>query len=113
MSVIKDGIQHICRRLDDIRDLLHVMHQEQKTLNRLVEKTKDEAVVMNDLLEEQQEDLEELLTVPYRGTLEVKPVETTDGKTMFLVTGEQLSDLLMACRSATLQMKEREAHDDE
>lgn len=109
-------LKRICDHLEVISDRVRVARDlcadGVDKINRIalkVDRIRDETIVMSAALE----DMKELPIAPCRSTLEVKPVETTDGKTMFLVTGEQLSDLLMACRSATLQMKEREAHVDE
>lgn len=137
MVYIKRALDHICRRLDDINAAKYPMISIEKEAN----KAKDELVTIADLIndvaemrEEAQEfnlnwkrDMEiyagdlltelhllrEQLAVDNKPKeLKVQPVETSDGKTLFLVTGEELSELLTACRGAVLKMK-GENHENE
>lgn len=105
MRKVNEALNHICHRLDDIRDLLRSVLQEQVDIKQYAMKVKDEAVEIADLLEDQNEQLDMLLSMPGGRTLEVKPVETTDGKSMFLVSGDELANLLQACSGATVRMK--------
>ncbi len=105
MRKVNEALNHICHRLDDIRDLLRSVLHEQGDIKSIAMRAKDEAVVISDLLEDQNEQLDMLLSTPGGRVVEVKAVETTDGKSMFLVSGDELVDLLQACSGATMRMK--------
>ena len=113
MSAIKDGINHICRRLDDIHGLLRKVAEIADDSKQLTEAIRlntvgirREIVTQNDMLNDFGEMLEELPEGKTAGEVTVKPVETGSGEKLFLVTGEELCNLLEACKGAKLTMKE-------
>lgn len=114
MGVIKDGIQHICHRQDDIRELnrcrldeLAKINDTQTKILQVLEVIRRELVTQNDMLndffDEKEQESEE------RHTLTVRPAETNGKEALFVVTGEDLASLLEACSGATLRMKKKEA----
>lgn len=107
MSVIKDGIQHICRRLDDIRGLMRDINQESTAQSHELAVIRRELVTQNNTLCDLMEKLEEAQNANSAPTITVKPVDTSKGETLFLVTGDELCNLLEACKGATVRMKER------
>ena len=106
MGVIKDGIKHICKRLDDIKSLLNVeMYQLHNNQLREMDKIKKELVTMNDMLNDFGEMLEEMTQGDADHTIQVQQVNSSKGETLFLVTGDGLCNLLEACKGATVRMK--------
>lgn len=105
MRKLNDALDQMCSLLDSIKMVLSKVLQVQCEISRDVLKVKEEAVEIADLLEDQNEQLDMLLSMPGGRTVEVKPVETTDGKSMFLVSGDELANLLQACSGATVRMK--------
>ena len=141
MGYIKRALEHICRRQDEIRALNECQLSTMQRIEEASRKAKDELVTIADLINDVAEMREEaqefnlkwkmgmetyasdmltelrLLREQLAGTgkpneLKVQPVETSNGKTLFLVTGEELSELLTACRGAVLKMK-GENHENE
>lgn len=108
MGVMKDGINHICKRLDDIRTLLQQIKYEAEGIRQGVEVTRRETNTRNNMINDFCGDLLEALKEgkPPKD-LTVQPVEAPGGEKLFLVTGEELCNLLEACRGAKLQMKEK------
>lgn len=106
MGVIKDGIKHICKRMDDIKSLLNVeLYQLQNNQLRELDKIKKEIVAMNDMLNDFGEMLEDLTQGDADHTIQVQPVNSSKGETLFLVSGDELCNLLEACKGATVRMK--------
>lgn len=123
MGVIKDGIKHICKRLDDLRDIeRNKMDWLQKIAigcSRSHSDLMTLANILNDLSEklEKKKAFDECWKMDMRNciakmaekdtkqTITVEPVETSKGETLFLVSGDELCNLLEACKGATVRMK--------
>lgn len=101
MGVIKDGVNHICKRLDDIHALLKVIVEVEIDKKQVLE------VIRNNVKSDRSEMKEWLKTGKKPQDLTVQPVEKSNGEKLFLVTGEELCNLLEACKGAKLQMKEK------
>lgn len=108
MGVIKDGVNHICKRLDDIRTMLQQIKYEAEAIRRRVDAIHSEIDTRNDMINDFCGDLLEALKEgkPPK-ELTVQPVEAPGSEKLFLVTGEELCNLLEACKGAKLQMKEK------
>lgn len=107
MGVMKDGINHICKRLDDIRMLLMKIAETESDKRQVLEGLRRELVTQNNVLCDFGEMLEEAKTGKPPKDLTVQPVEKSNGEKLFLVTGEELCNLLEACRGAKIRMKEK------
>ena len=108
MGVIKDGINHICKRLDDIRMLLMKIADTERNSQLELDRIRCEILTRNERINNFCGDLlEELKEGKAPKELTVQPVETSGGEKLFLVTGEELCSLLEACKGAKLQMKEK------
>ena len=114
MGVIKDGINHICRRLDDIRDLNRCQLAELQKSSEAQRESKDELVALlvalnnmlcdfGEMLEEQKEKQQD------QQLLRVMPAENAGKEALFVVTGDELANLLEACSGATVRMKKKES----
>ena len=106
MGVMKEGINHICKRLDDIRTLLMKIAETESDKRQVLEGLRRELVTQNNVLCDFGEMLEEVKAGEPPKDLTVQPVERSNGEKLFLVTGEELCNLLEACRGAKIRMKE-------
>lgn len=110
MGKIKDALGHICHRLDDIRDLSRMQLSTVVEIKTDQKKIKDELVSLNNMLSDFGEMLEEQQTAGQDAQLlRVMPAENAGKETLFVVTGDELANLLEACSGATLRMKKKEA----
>ena len=110
MGKIKDALDHICHRMDEIRDLNRCHLAELQKISEAQRKSKDELVALNNMLSDFGEMLEEQQTAgQYAQLLRVMPAENAGKETLFVVTGDELANLLEACSGATLRMKKKEA----
>lgn len=106
MGVIKEGINHICKRLDDIRDLLRMIDQKEERQANEAMMIRREIEALNDfgeMLEEQKEKQQD------QQLLRVMPAENAGKEALFVVTGDELANLLEACSGATVRMKKKES----
>ena len=110
MGKIKDALDEICSLLDSIR------FQSKITMTTLAEiridqkKIKDELVTLNNMLCDFGEMLEEQQMAGQDAQLlRVMPAENAGKEALFVVTGDELANLLEACSGATLRMKKKEA----
>lgn len=134
MGKIKDALDHICHRMDEIRDLNRCQLAELQKISEAQRNSKNELVALNnmlcdfgDMLEEQQTagqdalvmlnnvlcDFGEMLEEQKMASqdaqlLRVMPAENVGKEAMFVVTGDELANLLEACSGATLRMKKKE-----
>lgn len=110
MGKIKDALDEICDLLGSIKrqngfklDMLLDIKTEQK-------KIKDELVSLNNMLSDFGEMLEEQQMAGQDAQLlRVMPAENAGKEALFVVTGDELANLLEACSGATLRMKKKEA----
>lgn len=117
MGKIKDALDHICHRMDEIRDLNRCQLVELQKISDAQRKSKDEAdemiqvlVALNNMLCDFGEMLEEQQTEGQDAQLlRVMPAENAGKEALFVVTGDELANLLEACSGATLRMKKKEA----
>lgn len=113
MGKIKDALVHICHRMDEIRDLNRCQLAELQKISEAQRKSKDELVSMNNMLIDLGEMLEEQQTAGKDAQLlRVMPAENAGKEALFVVTGDELANLLTACRGAVLKMK-GEQHENE
>lgn len=109
MGKIKDALYEICSLLDSIK------YQSRLTMTELTEirndqkKIKNELVTLNNMLSDFGEMLEEQQTAGQdEKLLRVMPAENAGKEALFVVTGDELANLLEACSGATLRMKKKE-----
>ena len=113
MGYIKEALNHICHRMDEIRDLNRCQLDALQKISEAQRKTKDELVSLNNMLSDLGEMLEEQQTAGRDSQLlRVMPAENTGKEALFVVTGNELANLLTACRGAVLKMK-GESHENE
>lgn len=108
MGKIKDALDHICHRMDEIRDLNRCQLVELQKISDAQRKSKDELMKIHDMLcdyvlEEQQTEGQDAQL------LRVMPAENAGKEALFVVTGDELANLLEVCSGATLRMKKKEA----
>ena len=114
MGKIKDTLYEICSLLCSLLD--SIKYQSRLTMTELTEigndqkKIKDELVALNNMLSDFGEMLEEQQTAGQDAQLlRVMPAENAGKEALFVVTGDELANLLEACSGATLRMKKKEA----
>lgn len=89
--------------------LLEVEIKNGDRLSVMLAKMQEELVCMNTLLEGLLEKLEEMIPSEEQHTLTVRPAETNGKEALFVVTGDELANLLEVCSGETLRMKKKEA----
>lgn len=123
MGVIKDGIKHICKRLDDLRDIERNKMDWLQKIAIGCSRSHSDLMTLSNILNDLSEKLEkkkafdecwkmdmrnclaQMAEKDAKQTITVAPVETSKGETLFLVTGDELCNLLEACKGATVRMK--------
>lgn len=137
MGKIKDALELIAERLANIRDLqkiqindLREIKDDQKgikyvmtdlidklddlqefiqSIDRIGDRQKDELISLNNMLSDFGEMLEEQQMAGQDAQLlRVMPAENAGKEALFVVTGDELANLLEACSGATLRMKKKE-----
>ena len=113
MGKIKDALDHICHRMDEIRDLYRCQLVELQKSSEAQRESKDELVALlvalNNMLCDFGEMLEEKQTEGQDAQLlRVMPAENAGKEALFVVTGDELANLLEVCSGATLRMKKKE-----
>lgn len=109
MGKIKDALDHICHRMDEIRDLNRCQLAELQKISEAQRNSKNELVALNNMLCDFGDMLEEQKMASQDAQLlRVMPAENVGKEAMFVVTGDELANLLEACSGATLRMKKKE-----
>lgn len=135
MGKIKDALYEICSLLDSIKYQSRLTMTELVEIRNDQKKIKDELVTLNNMLSDFGEMLEEQQTAGQDALvmlnnvlcdfgemleeqkmasqdaqlLRVMPAENAGKEALFVVTGDELANLLEACSGATLRMKKKEA----
>lgn len=110
MGKIKNIFKEIANHVEFLRE---VEIKNGDRLSVMLAKMQEELVRMNTLLEGLLEKLEEQQTAGQDAQLlRVMPAENAGKEALFVVTGDELANLLTACRGAVLKMK-GEQHENE
>lgn len=110
MGKIKDALERIVDLLVTIRECECKNADRNYLIERDVIKIKEELVTLNNMLNDFGEMLEEQQTASQDAQLlRVMPAENAGKEALFVVTGDELANLLEACSGATLRMKKKEA----
>ena len=105
MGIIKDGINHICKRLDEMRDIERMKSDRLQQITMDCVNMRKELVTLTNLINDIGEMLEDGKDKG-GSRIEVKPVNNSKDEALFLVSGTELWNLLEACKGATVRMKE-------
>lgn len=103
---IKNLLKEIAHHVEFLREL---KVRSGDRVYAMMQKMQDELVCMNTLLEGLLEKLEEMIPSEEQHTLTVRPAETNGKEALFVVSGDELANLLEVCSGATLRMKKKEA----
>lgn len=110
MGKIKDALERIVVLLETIRKCECTNVDRNYLIERDVIKIKEELVTLNNMLCDFGEMLEEQQMAGQDAQLlRVMPAENAGKEALFVVTGDELANLLEACSGATLRMKKKEA----
>lgn len=109
MGKIKDALDHICHRMDDIKFMFEKELSVLGSIEMHQKEIQQELVALNNMLCDFGEMLEERQTAGQDAQLlRVMPAENAGKEALFVVTGDELANLLEACSGATLRMKKKE-----
>lgn len=117
MGKIKDALNEICSLLDSIRFQSKITMTTLDELQKSSEaqrESKDELmallVALNNMLSDFGEMLDEHKEKQQdQQLLRVMPAENAGKEALFVVTGDELANLLEACSGATVRMKKKES----